>query len=91
MIRGISDWRAAIDVNDRHLVQLINTRVTIACELAKVKRELGLAMVDPTREQEVLAGAVQNNDGPLDDMAIRRIFESIIEETRRVQANQESA
>jgi len=78
-------------VNDRHLVQLINTRVTIACELAKKKRELGLAMVDPAREQEVLAGVVQNNDGPLDDVAIQRIFERIIEETRRVQANQEPA
>ncbi len=91
MIRGIADWRAAIDVSDRHLVELINIRATLACELAKVKRELGLSMVDPAREQEVLTDAVQNNAGPLDDIAIKRIFASIIEETRRIQAIQEPA
>jgi len=91
MVRGISDWRAAIDVNDRHLVQLINTRATLACELAKVKRELGMNIVDHAREQEVVAGALENNAGPLDDVAIKRIFVSIIEETRRVQAEQDPA
>lgn len=91
MKQKITDWRAAIDVSDRHLVQLINIRATLACELAKVKRELGLSMVDPAREREVLASALQNNAGPLDDVAITRIFESIIEETRRVQAGQEPA
>jgi chorismate mutase len=87
MRQEISDWRAAIDVNDRQLVHLINIRAKLACELAKVKRELGLGIVDPAREQEVLARALQNNAGPLDDGAIMRIFESIIEETRRVQAD----
>ena len=91
MRQEITDWRAAIDVSDRHLVQLINIRATLACELAKVKRELGLALADPAREQEVLASALQNNSGPLDDRAITRIFESIIEETRRVQASKAPA
>ncbi|HEY6182778.1 MAG TPA: chorismate mutase [Terriglobales bacterium] len=91
MRQELTDWRAAIDVNDRQLVQLINIRARLACELAKVKRELGVAMVDPTREQEVVSLALQSNAGPLDDVAITRIFESIIEETRRVQTVHESA
>jgi chorismate mutase len=91
MRQEISDWRAAIDVNDGQLVRLINIRATLACELAKVKRELALAIVDSAREQEVLTHALQSNAGPLDDAAITRIFESIIEETRRVQAGQEPA
>ena len=91
MRQELTDWRAAIDVNDRQLVQLINIRARLACELAKVKRELGVAMVDPKREQEVVSLALQSNAGPLDDVAITRIFESIIEETRRVQTVHESA
>ena len=91
MRQELTDWRAAIDVNDRQLVQLINIRARLACELAKVKRELGVAMVDPIREREVLSLALQSNAGPLDDGAITRIFESIIEETRRVQTVQEPA
>ena len=91
MRQELTDWRAAIDVNDRQLVQLINIRARLACELAKVKRELGVAMVDPAREQEVVSLALKSNAGPLDDGAITRIFESIIEETRRVQTVQEPA
>jgi chorismate mutase len=79
------EWRAAIDMNDRQLVQLINQRAKLACELAKIKREQGLGIVDPDRERQVLAHSRENNGGPLDDGAIARIFESIIEETRRIQ------
>jgi chorismate mutase-like protein len=81
----VSDWRAAIDVVDRQLLQLLNMRAKLACELAKVKRETGMDIVDPEREQQVLAQVRKNNSGPLDHDAITRIFENIIEEARRVQ------
>lgn len=81
----VSDWRAAIDVVDRQLLQLINMRAKLACELAKVKRATGMEMVDREREQQVLAQVQKNNGGPLDQEAITRIWESIIEEARRVQ------
>ena len=87
----LSDWRAAIDVVDRQLLQLLNMRAKLACELAKVKRESGLELVDPDRERQVLAAVRQNNGGPLDHDAITRIFESIIEEARRVQALREAS
>lgn len=82
----ISDWRAAIDVVDRQLLQLLNMRAKLAYELAKVKRETGMEIVDRDREQQVLAQVQKNNSGPLDQAAITRIFESIIEEARRLQA-----
>lgn len=81
----VSDWRAAIDVVDRQLLQLLNMRAKLACELAKVKRETGMEMVDPEREQQVLAQVQKNNSGPLDHDAVARIYRSIIEEARRVQ------
>ena len=85
MTTNISDWRAAIDVVDRQLLQLLNTRAKLACELAKVKRESGLDLVDQERERQVIAGVRQGNGGPLDHEAITRIFESIIAEARRIQ------
>ena len=81
----VSDWRAAIDVVDRQLLQMLNMRAKLACELAKVKRDTGMEIVDAEREQQVLAQVRKNNVGPLDHDAITRIFESIIEEARRVQ------
>ncbi len=81
----VSDWRAAIDVVDRQLLQLLNMRAKLAYELAKVKRETGMEIVDREREQQVLAQVQKNNSGPLDHEAIARIWESIIEEARRLQ------
>ena len=81
----VSDWRAAIDVVDRQLLQLLNMRAKLAYELAKVKRETGLDIVDREREEQVLAQVRKQNGGPLDHEAITRIFESIIEEARRIQ------
>ena len=81
----MSDCRAAIDVVDRQLLHLLNIRAKLACELARVKRESGIDIVDADREQQVLALVRKNNAGPLDPEAITRIFESIIQEARRVQ------
>lgn len=86
MSTQVSDWRAAIDVLDGQLLQLLNIRAKLACELAKVKRESGMAIVDPERELQVLERVRRSNDGPLTEQAITRIFESIIQEARQVQA-----
>jgi chorismate mutase len=85
MATNVSDWRAAIDVVDRQLLQLLNMRAKLACELGKVKREIGLDVVDEERELQVLAGVRKNNGGPLGPDAICRIYERIIEEARRLQ------
>ena len=83
----LADCRAAIDVVDRQLLHLLNIRAKLACELARVKRETGMEIVDADREQQVLALVRKNNAGPLDHEAVARIFESIIQEARRVQGS----
>lgn len=89
MSTRVSDWRAAIDVLDGQLLNLLNTRAKLATELGKVKHEAGIGIVDPERERQVLARLRQTNKGPLDEGAVTRIFESIIAEARRVQATAE--
>ena len=81
----ISDWRKKIDELDRDLVRLLNERARCAVEIGKIKRQNGLPIQEPSREQEVMQQAFDANQGPLPDLAVRRIFERIVEEGRGLQ------
>jgi len=81
----ISDWRKKIDEIDRSLVRLLNERARCAVEIGKIKRQNGLPIQEPSREQEVLRQAFGANEGPLTDQAIQRVFERIVEEGRALQ------
>ena len=81
----ISDWRKKIDEIDRSLVKLLNERARCAVEIGKIKRQNGLPIQEPNREQEVLRQAFRANEGPLTDPAIQRVFERIVEEGRALQ------
>ena len=45
-----------------------------------MKKLLGLEIYQPSREREVLAHVQEINPGPLDDGAMKRLFERIIDE-----------
>ncbi|HTF38894.1 MAG TPA: chorismate mutase [Blastocatellia bacterium] len=81
----IEDWRDEIDRLDEQLVKLLNARSQCAIELGRIKRELGLAIYSPDREREVIAHVTGINPGPLDRTAVRRLFERIIDESRRIE------
>lgn len=82
---SIEDWRKQIDRLDEQLVRLLNERAKCAIELGRIKRELGLAIYSPDRESEVIAHVTSVNGGPLDPDAVRRLFERIIDESRRIE------
>jgi chorismate mutase-like protein len=79
---SLADWRRQIDEIDRKLVELLNERSKCALEIGKLKQQANLPLYQPDREKEVLENAEQNNQGPLTDAAIRRLFERIIDEAR---------
>ncbi|HZS48694.1 MAG TPA: chorismate mutase [Blastocatellia bacterium] len=81
----IEDWRKAIDDIDEQLVVLLNKRANCAIEVGRVKRARGIEIYQPDREQQVIRHANSVNQGPLDEAAIRRLFERIIDESRRVE------
>ena len=81
----ISDWRAKIDELDRELVTLLNRRAGCVLEIAKLKKQLGLAIYEPQREEEIFRNIAAANGGPLDQGALRRVFERIIDEGRSIQ------
>jgi len=81
----ISDWRKKIDEIDRSLVKLLNERARCVVEIGEIKRQNGLPIHEPNREQEVLRQALEANQGPLASEAIQRIFERIVAEGRALQ------
>ena len=77
--------RDAIDRVDEVLVKLLNQRARYAIEIGEIKGMLALPIYSPEREKEVLQHVEQASAGPLHGEAIRRLFERIIDESRRVE------
>jgi chorismate mutase len=77
--------RERIDEIDRRLVELLNERTSIVEEIGRVKKEANLAIYEPKRESQVFDNITSHNGGPLSEERLKRIFERIIDEMRRVQ------
>lgn len=84
-MNDLAEWRRRIDDVDRKLLELLNDRSRCALEVGRLKKKLGLAAWQPEREAEILRNVVQANTGPLDDAAVRRLFERIIDEARALE------
>lgn len=85
MMDSIEQWRQKIDDIDKQLVELLNDRARAADEIGKIKEQLGMEAYSPKREKEVLENILKHNSGPLNDMALRRLFERIIDESRKLE------
>lgn len=85
MNEEILEWRRKIDRVDRRLTRLLKLRTEYSIEIGRVKHRDGLQVYDPEREEEVIRGVQEIADGLLTPEAIRRVFERIIDETRRIE------
>ena len=85
MKADLDDLRRRIDLLDASLVKLLNARAACALEIGRLKRDLGMAIYQPEREAEVLRNVQEVNTGPLDQQAIKRLFERIIDEARHLE------
>lgn len=83
--QGLGVWRRRIDAIDRAVLQLLNERSHCANRIGHIKKQMGLPVYVPSREEEVIRLTLENNAGPLPDTAVRRIFERIIDETRSLE------
>lgn len=81
----IGAWRTRIDTIDEQLVRLLNSRSACAVEIGRLKRRLGLPVYSPEREAAILERVMRDNPGPLEPTAVRRVFERIIDESRRLE------
>jgi chorismate mutase len=81
----IEKWRRRIDAIDGQLIGLLNSRSACAVEIGRIKRGLGLPVYSPEREAWILDRVMRDNPGPLDPLALRRVFERVIDESRRLE------
>jgi chorismate mutase len=82
---AVDELRRRIDVIDDQLMKLLNSRSACAVEIGRLKRHLGIPVYQPDRETWILERAEANNPGPLDSGAVRRVFERVIDESRRLE------
>lgn len=77
--------RWEIDDIDRQLLKLFTARVRAVLAVGEFKRRNGLAVYDPERERAVLDRLCGQAEPPLDRETVRRIFERLIDESRRIE------
>jgi len=81
----IDETRKRIDLLDDVLLRIFNERARLALEIGHMKKELALPVFDPAREKRIFARMKHENPGPLDDGAIVRLFERVVDESRRLE------
>lgn len=81
----IDDYRREIDRLDRELLHIFNARAALALHIGEIKKEQGLPVYDPDRERRIFEAMTAANPGPLENDAIIRLFERVIDESRRLE------
>ena len=84
-LNALAQCRERIDKIDLRILELLNERTEIVEEIGRVKKEARLAIYEPKREDQVFHNITSNNRGPLSNDAVKRVFERIIDEMRKVQ------
>jgi len=84
----IDDWRARIDAVDLKILELLNERARYSLEIGKIKHRMNLPVYAPERERAIYERVELANPGPLTCAAVRRLFERIIDESRRLEKEQ---
>lgn len=81
----INDYREQIDQLDRDLLRIFNERAALALKIGEIKKTMEMPVYDPSREKRIFDAMTASNPGPLDDSAIVRLFERVIDESRTLE------
>ncbi len=81
----IDTIRKRINQLDDELLRIFNERAALALEIGQIKKTLDLPIYDPKREKLIFERMKGINPGPLDDAAIVRLFERVIDESRSLE------
>jgi chorismate mutase len=82
---SIDEIRERIDRLDSELLRIFNERASLALKIGEIKKGLELPVYDPAREKRIFNRMTADNPGPLDDQAIVRLFERVVDESRRLE------
>lgn len=84
-LQKLKTKRKKIDLIDGKLLNLLNQRLRIAIEVGNIKKKMGEKIRDSHRELEVLERLKLENNGPLKNEDLKKIFERIIRICRKSQ------
>jgi chorismate mutase/prephenate dehydratase len=82
----LTGLRAEMDRIDKELVGLLNRRAEVSLQIGQVKKDQGLEIWSPAREDEVIARALTTSRGPLPDDTLRLIFREMMSGSRALQS-----
>jgi chorismate mutase len=82
---NINDLRERINSIDDELLRLFNERAKLALEIGRMKKEQGLPIHIPSREEQIITRVQQENPGPLPPTSIARLYQQLIEESRTLE------
>ncbi|MFZ5895995.1 MAG: chorismate mutase [Myxococcota bacterium] len=81
----LDSLRKAIDQVDRRILDLLEERVRLVLAVGDYKRKNSLPVYDPERERSLLERLSGAARPPLDGDTVRRVFERLIDESRRIE------
>lgn len=81
----LAELRRDIDAVDQQLLKLLHDRVRLVLQVGEYKRANNMKVYDPERERVVIDRLCSAAEPPLDAETIRRIFERLIDESRRIE------
>jgi chorismate mutase len=79
--------RRLIDELDLRILALLNERAIIVEQIGHIKQSAEMPIYEPRREDQVFENVTGHNAGPLAPDAVKRVFERIIDEMRKVQSD----
>jgi chorismate mutase len=80
---NVERFRAELAAQDRTVLDAVNARLRLVAELKRYKADTGLAFVDPEQERRLLDRLTAENDGPLSEEGVRRLFSELLALTKR--------
>ncbi len=76
--RTLDELRPLIDKVDQDIVRLLNERAALVMEVGRYKRNSGVPIYAPHREQAVLAKVLEASGGPLPDQTIEAVYRELM-------------
>jgi chorismate mutase len=82
---SIDNVRERMDAIDDELLRLFNERAKHALAIGRMKKDLGLPIYIPSREEQIITRVQQENPGPLSPTSIARLYQQLIQESRALE------
>jgi chorismate mutase len=75
--------RAQVTEIDRAIIEAVNRRLELVAQIKAHKQEHGIAFLDVSREDEMLAQQSSENRGPLSEEGLRALHAELLALTKR--------